>query len=284
MENSKPRKSKKCPRCGREMPTRTAHDRRKKHCTRIGPQPKTIEQLKKGRKKYTCCKTIKKLSEFPSPGYYENGMKRHGSHCIQCRAGYQKRYYFKNPDVCRQKMKDYDQKAAPKIRERRKAYYKKNRSRILEEHAIAYRKKRHERKLYNQKYYLENKVTLNRKCKEYRQKNKLELYKKHNAYVIERCRIDPKFKIERNLNRLINHVINGRKSRSLEEYLGYSIETLLVHFDKGEYKVQDYQQGGHCIDHIIPKSLYDEDEMKLCFAYENLRIVPIKRIFVKAIS
>jgi len=175
----------------------------------------------------------------------------------------------------------YQGKNPEKISKRRKKHYRENRDEILENKSKQYHENPEPKRKYNKQYYRTHKKEINAYSRLYGKEHRRELTKKHNLYIHDRRKSDPKFNIKRSMCRLVNHVIHGKRKQSLEKYLGYSIQTLLHHFDNGEFKVRDYLKGGYCIDHIIPKSLYEKDEIRLSFSYENLQIIPAKENIAK---
>lgn len=135
------------------------------------------------------------------------------------------------------------------------------------------------------KYYLENKDYYKAYGKEYNLKNKLKLQEKnklyweinknnHFIYVKNRIKIDPIFKLSRNINSLINITFKKRgnifkKSKRTEEILGCSFEELFNYFEsrfeswmtwenKGLYNGEF--NFGWDIDHIIPISSAKSEE------------------------
>jgi hypothetical protein len=132
---------------------------------------------------------------------------------------------------------------------------------------------------YNKKqksqYYQNNKEKIAAYVKQYRQENK----ERRNELRRNRRKNDEQYRIRCCLSRNLLHTLNkiGKtKKASVLAYIGCPIEDLVFHLDST--KKPDWGDGLH-IDHIIPSSLFDhtnEEEIKKCWNWRNLRYLPAK--------
>ena len=104
----------------------------------------------------------------------------------------------------------------------------------------------------------------------------------HNArmqkYVKNRCKIDPKFKLDRRVRNYVKLCVKVKNGHTWG-VLGYSLDELYKHleaqFTEG-MTWENYGKGGWHIDHIIPVCSFvyttsDEPAFKECWALTNLR-------------
>lgn len=197
------------------------------------------------------CNEIKNESDF---------YKGHGK-CKICRIKYQKsildpikrseyvkQYYAKNKEEQIDKSKEYYKNNSELIKEKRRIYYSKNRDKKL---------------TYQNEYQRNNK-------------------EKRNAYLVNRKKNDPIFKLKYAVYRIIGNSIKYKKKNiRATEILGCSIQEFKIHLESkfeswmswenyglynGDFKF------GWDIDHIIPVSLAEtEDDVLRLSHYSNLQ-------------
>lgn len=134
------------------------------------------------------------------------------------------------------------------------------------------------------------------KEKEYRSKNRQKLSIENNIYYKNRKKVDPEFKLRKNLSSLISVKLsnnNGSKEgKSCVKYLTYTTKQLKQHLESlfepwmnwsnyGRYYVKTWNDNDQStwtwnIDHIIPQSDLPYNTMEhinfqKCWALENLR-------------
>lgn len=125
-------------------------------------------------------------------------------------------------------------------------------------------------KNYQKEYYKNNKE----KLKKYKEDNK----PKTNLAHSQRLKSDIPFKIRKNMSKRLWKTLkqqNINKKNSILLYIGCSLEHLKNHLES----TLDPSWDAVHIDHIIPCCLYDftnEDEIKKCFNWRNLRYIPGK--------
>jgi hypothetical protein len=151
---------------------------------------------------------------------------------------------------------------------------------------------------YNRKYYQKNQSKLKEKTqqfrtenpeymKQWRQNNKQKIQKqkrdwlnKNRTLINEKERnkrkINPAYKIKKNLRRRVNQVITRNdKSNSTMNLIGCSIYELLQHIEKQFTDGMSWNNYGQWhIDHIKPCAsfdLTDTEQQKRCFNYTNLQ-------------
>ena len=114
--------------------------------------------------------------------------------------------------------------------------------------------------------------------KQYYQEHKKEVNKQTSDYKVNKCKIDPEFKLERNLRCRLYHALrsqNATKSNRTLELTGCSISHLKGYLEAKFTEGMTWEnQGTWHIDHIKPCcsfNLLDEEEQKNCFHYTNLQ-------------
>ena len=142
----------------------------------------------------------------------------------------------------------------------------------------------------SKKWYEKNKEKRLKRIREYHKENKEKVYEKyfkpyHNKYQKERCKIDPKFKLDRKMLHAISRTLKNVKNPNEEIWinlLGYKMTDLRAYLKTKipeGYTWQDYLDGKLELDHIIPRYLFDytsihDSSFKKCWAMKNLRLLP----------
>jgi chemotaxis protein histidine kinase CheA len=186
-----------------------------------------------------------------------------------------------------------------KIEAQRKQYYQANKEKIAakskryaqdnKEKIAAWQKQyRQDNKEKRHQYLADNKEKIEAQRKQYGQANKERLKKLRrdraekarpsiNKYVRDRYKNNEQFRIRCNLSSGLNQAlkkIGKTKKASILSYIGCSIEFMKEHLNST--KKTDWGDDLH-IDHIIPCSLFDhtdEEEIKKCWNWRNLRYLP----------
>ena len=114
--------------------------------------------------------------------------------------------------------------------------------------------------------------------KEYYQTNKQKILKTHKKYEQLQLKNNPIFRMRKNVRRRLHLALNGKfKIRTTLNLIGCSWEKLKLYLEsKFETGMtwDNYGYYGWHIDHIIPVSNYDLDnleELKKCMHYTNLQ-------------
>lgn len=207
----------------------------------------------------TLCKIDKNITEFGKRNKRKCGYR---SQCKVC----DKEYKIKNRNIILLQSKLYDIKNKDHKKELAKIHREKN----IEKFRL---KSKHYNELnreYTKVWREKNKEHL----KEYRQIHKKRFQNKE----IERMRIDPLFKLRKNLRIRLYHALKSNlKNGSAVKDLGCSLEELKQHLEskfQPGMTWENYNFYGWHIDHIVPLILFDltnrEQLLKACH-YTNLQ-------------
>jgi hypothetical protein len=215
------------------------------------------------------CKTDKTIDNFR----FRKDKNRYLSECRECVRKYQDeynhKYYIKNSDKIKKSAKNYAKTHKKERKIRTVIYRKKNTDKIRE---------------YSTKYYEDHKNEKQAYDKIYRKNNKKRINNYKNQYTIERCKVDPTYKLRIILRSRIREAVkNGKNHMSAVKLLGCSIEFFRQYLESKFYphpisgkmmSWNNYGNHGWHIDHIIPLALFDlTDENKFTKAcnYTNLQ-------------
>jgi len=196
---------------------------------------------------------IKKTRTVCDPCKKERHRKRVKKYC---------REYNQRPEV-KENGKKY--RARPEI----KARLKENHKRHMQHPGNKELKHERERERYKKIENIENRKARRRRP-EYR--------KKQANYEIKRRAEEPKFRLNTNISRAINHSLNGRKkNRHWEDLVGYTIDNLKNHLESKFRKGMSWENYGlwH-IDHKIPKAIHnitkpEDEDFRRCWGLDNLQ-------------
>ena len=181
---------------------------------------------------------------------------------------YFKEYHLKN----RERRLQYNKEWRLKNRERRlqykKEWYLNNKNYCKEWHI----NNRERRLQYNKEYNLKNKE----KRKQWRLNNKEKSKKYQNKYYKKKIKIDPNYKLIKNMRTRIWFALKRKyKSKSTIKLLGCSIEECWQHLEsKFQPGMTKENYGQWHVDHIRPCvsfNLTDPEQQKICFHYTNLQ-------------
>ena len=209
---------------------------------------------------------VKKCSKFGiislKSNFHKNKNMKDGLQpsCVPCVKQIQKQYYNENPD-------------------KRRKYYLENRDRLLNKQKFYIKDNRDQIKEYQKKYYLDNRDQLIEYKKQYFQQNKIKINKSYKQYVKSRRESDLKFKLACNFRSRTNKAFksqNVRKTNKTFNLLGCShsfFKNWIIHQSYGNMTIENYgsvRQIDHCLP-IVSFNLLDENDMKKCFNWVNLR-------------
>jgi len=149
-----------------------------------------------------------------------------------------------------------------------KEYQLKNR-----EHMLA---KRKEYRINNQDKIMAHRELYKKRAKILNQKWQKENREKRNLQQKNRLKIDPNFKLVRNIRKRIRSAIIGEiKVDKTLQLIGCSVEELKIHLEKQFTKSMTWKNYGRWhVDHIKPCTsfdLSDPKQQRKCFHYSNLQ-------------
>ena len=245
-----------------------------KICTKCGEEKLLGEfgKLKKGKygKRYTCKLCRKQYQEANKEKIAEQRKQYRKENKEQI-----KQYREANKEKITEYRKQYSQDNKEKVVESRKKYYEANKEKISKRDK-QYRKENKEKLVESRKkYYEANKEKIAEYSKQYSQDNK----ERTNERARTRRKNDEQYRIRCYLSSSLWSALNNvgkTKNASILTYIGCSIEFMQEHLNST--KKPDWGDDLH-IDHIIPQSLFDhtnEEEIKKCWNWRNLRYLPAK--------
>lgn len=129
---------------------------------------------------------------------------------------------------------------------------------------------------YNKKYKSVHVNEIKNYNADYNKKNRNVIQERHTAYLREKRKNDPEYKISTSLRNRVNKVIKGQKKLKTLEMLGCSYEFLKAWFKfqfKPDMTFENHGILWH-IDHIIPCKHYElsnDEEKRKCFNWTNLQ-------------
>lgn len=183
-----------------------------------------------------------------------------------------------------------DAKVRQKIRDNEKERYLKNKENIkeieIDENEIKTCSVCKETKKIDEFHVAKTKGKIRAECRICASKNRKQYYQDHREYTIkqtnnyknERRKVDPAFKLERNLRCRVYHAL--KKDGAYKADKTMKLVGCTPNFLKGylEAKFTDEMSwdnyGVWHVDHILPCSSFDltkEEEQKKCFHYKNLQ-------------
>lgn len=215
-------------------------------------------------KKEYYSKHKERISVYGKEHYKESGVKERSQ-------VYKKKYYQKNKDLIKAKAKEYANN--PEAKKRRKIYRREYEKEYRNRPEVIKRKKKQSKEWY----------------KNYYEENKEKIIKTHNQYQKKRRSNDKEFNIKIRIRRQFNHAFNKyilkKKIMNSKKY-GMDYEKIIEHLKPFPDDVSKYH-----IDHIQPVCSFkfingdgsiNMEEIKKCFAPENLRWLLIKDNLIKS--
>jgi hypothetical protein len=243
-------KTKKCTKCGEELPESKFH----KNC-------KAKDGL------HHQCKSCQNET---TRKYYQANIKE-----IRQK---RKEYYENNREQINECNREYNANHRKANRERNKRWYQANREEKLQKEKEYYENNREKIRQRHKEYNENNKEYLNKKNKKWYQDNKKRAIKYRVEYNKRQRQNNIQFRLAHNLrSRLYKAINNGQKSGSAVSDLGCTIEELKIHlesqFEEG-MTWDNWAHDGWHIDHIKPLHMFDltdrEQFLEACH-YTNLR-------------
>jgi len=226
-------------------------------------------------KKCTKCGIPKILDDF-----YKDKRLKFGrtSECKDCHKKQQMKYYENNYEYVRSYQAEYLNLNREELNECNKQYnndkvaenpnYYKEQYQRYQEHQLKYHAERREDEEYREymKEYL----------KEYNAEP--ENIDKRNEYWRNRYKNDIKFRLKQNIgNRMRASLINGKNNEMLENVLGYSLDSLILHLESKFLEGMSWDNYGlwH-IDHKVGianfnYTSYKDEAFKRCWSLQNLQ-------------
>lgn len=159
------------------------------------------------------------------------------------------------------------------------------------------------KKIYWQKYYQNHKKEFSKRykiwcknnpdrvkelgrksVKSWRMRNPQKKRDVENKYKRKRIKIDPKFRLDQNISRVLNASLKGLKAEvSWQKLVGYSINELIIHLEKQFDEKMCWNNYGSYwhLDHKRPKSWFkydnsNDEEFKKCWELKNLQPLEAK--------
>lgn len=137
------------------------------------------------------------------------------------------------------------------------------------------------RKLISKKEYKNDPLSHNVRTSTYYNINKEFTRSKQRDYERERLRIDPLFKLGKSMRCHLYRIIQGQKSMSTQELLGYTVEELKSYIESLWVEGMNWENWGKEweIDHIYPLSKYlKEGETRPSIINSLKNLQPLSKI------
>lgn len=225
------------------------------------------------------------------------------TNCRVCEAEYnkaqKKAHYHANAESERAKVADYRANNPDKVKEAQKRFYAANREKLVAKRAELYAANRDEiaerrRELYAASAERERQVQRERRAadpdrfrlrdREYRRNNLTQVRNKDRASSLRKFKrnygVNVGFTLRVRLSSLLRASLkSGAKSKKMEALLGYSVQDLRLHLERGfkdSMTWDAFLSGKIHIDHIRPVSSFDITsdqcaDFKACWALSNLQ-------------
>ena len=115
--------------------------------------------------------------------------------------------------------------------------------------------------------------------KDWAKRNPEKVRRNYNNWEKQRRKINPQYRLDKNISCIIRSCLNGKKAgRSWERLVGYSLNDLVKHLEKkfdDKMTWDNYGSYWH-VDHMMPRSHFkyktpEDPEFKKCWALDNLQ-------------
>lgn len=211
--------------------------------------------------------------------------------CRSCKNAYEKSRKEKLSDEKKKEINDKSKIYYEKTKE-----YSKNKEIIIDISQIKVCTVCNQEKTLDMFHIAKCKGTIRSQCKsclsDARKKNyydnRIARNKQTTQYQVNKCKIDPAFKLERNLRCRLYHALrsqNAKKSTRILDLTDCTISYLMGYIEAKFTKGMSWENYGEWhIDHITPCAkfnLLDEQEQKKCFHYTNLQPLWAKDNLIK---
>lgn len=126
-------------------------------------------------------------------------------------------------------------------------------------------------------YKLKHKEYISKYNKEYNEKNRKVIQKRHTLYLKNKRKTDINYKLRVNITNRMKSVMKGKRKCNKTLYLlGCTLEFLNKWLSYQFTSGMSFDNHGSVwhIDHVIPCSIFNlenEDHQRLCFNWKNLR-------------
>jgi len=137
------------------------------------------------------------------------------------------------------------------------------------------------RKLISKKEYKSDPLSHNVRTSAYYKDNKESTRKQQRDYERKRLKVDPLFKLGKSMRCHLYRILQGQKSMSTKELLGYNVEELKIHIESLWVEGMNWENWGKEweIDHIYPLSQYlKEGETRPSIINSLKNLQPISKI------
>jgi len=243
----------------------------------------------------TCskCKIEKEFSEFSKRKDSSDGYRNQCKICVNSNPNIslkKKKYYSKNKEAIKKRVKDWSNINQDKIKENKKEYYQENKEKILERQKEWRLLNNEYVKDFRKIYYENNKDVIKAKSVEYYNEVKL-INPRFNKDRYNRVKSDPEkfqnLKNRRKINRkkkpwiyAIRNILRGvlrrlnkNKTTDTITLLGYSSNELKTHLENLFKEGMSWENYGEWhIDHIKPISSFHPDtDLKIINSLDNLQ-------------
>jgi hypothetical protein len=224
----------------------------------------------------TCkkCSTLKDLNEFGRNKNEKDGLNIYCKICEKERA---KKYRENNPDKIKLSTKKYRTQSKDKYDKTIQRYIQKNPHMSSKERSRKYRENEDYRNKMNEnrkKYRLDNIEKEREKYKNYYHENKVKLRKINNEYKSKKLKMDPFFRMKKNLSDRIRKLLSeGKGGRKTLDIVGLNYEDFKNYIENLFVDGMSWDNYGFWhLDHIKPICLAKTEEEILKFNhYTNLQ-------------
>jgi hypothetical protein len=224
----------------------------------------------------TCkkCFSHKELNEFGRNKNEKDGLN---IYCKLCEKERAKNYRENNPDKIKLSAKKYRTQSKDKYDKTIQKYIQKNPHMSSKERSRKYRENEDYRKKMNEnrkKYRLDNIEKEREKYKNYYHENKVKLRKINNEYKSKKLKMDPFFRMKKNLSDRIRKLLSeGKGGRKTLDIVGLNYEDFKNYIENLFVDDMCWENYGKWhLDHIIPLYLAKNEEEILKFNhYTNLQ-------------
>jgi len=237
---------------------------------------KSIFELIEHQKRYTRKNRLKQKERSRRhylenrPAYLLRSKRQRAASPAKIKEYHRLRYQRKKEQV-KKRMSEYYKRNAEKVKARVRKHTRNNLLRIREEQKKTYEKYRLKYMAQKREYYWKNRGTLLAKQKEWRRKNP----DKARAGVAKFYKKRPEAKIAHRFRLRLNKILGSKKPKDLTVFnlFGCSYETLRRHIEKQFKPGMSWDNRGKKwhVDHIVPISLYEKDDLISANHYSNLR-------------